>query len=120
MKKFLITLGLLSLLLGIVIIRTDCFLEISSRVHNRVGYFYLQRWKWDKAIIEFKKALENHNYSHQEFAYYNLGEVYYKKKAYGMSLQAYKKALECREDFKEVADRVIFLEEILLSKGENS
>ncbi|HDP69707.1 MAG TPA: tetratricopeptide repeat protein [Actinobacteria bacterium] len=72
-------------------------LEAISNAHLQLGNIYAQDGKLDKAVIEYKKALEiNFNLAP---AYYNLGYVYQSKKLIDNAIHNYKKTIELQPDY---------------------
>jgi len=83
---------------GFAVLLSLCaFLSCSSKEkqaqkHFSKGFGYQDQGELDKAIEEYKKAIElNPNYTR---AYTNLGTVYLEKKDYDRAIQQFKKVLE--------------------------
>jgi len=67
------------------------------RPHNNLGEAYDERGEYDKAIAEFKSAIQlNPKYF---FALNNLGNIYGKKKNYPKAISYFEKALKQKPDY---------------------
>lgn len=70
-----------------------------ARPHNNLGTAYIDRDLPDKAMEEFKKALEIN--PHYPPAHYNLGIVYAEKNLYAQAIREYQETLRLDPDFTD-------------------
>lgn len=64
-----------------------------SEAHNYLGKLYMDNERWDEAIDQFEKALENYLYDTPSYALYNMGWAYYSKKDYNRALAQYREVI---------------------------
>lgn len=64
-----------------------------SEAHNYLGALYMDDERWDEAIEQFEKALENYLYDTPSLSLYNMGWAYYSKKDYSKALAKYQEVI---------------------------
>lgn len=64
-----------------------------SEAYNYLGTLYMDSERWDEAIEQFEKALENYLYDTPSLSLYNMGWAYYSKKDYNSALAKYHEAI---------------------------
>jgi type IV pilus assembly protein PilF len=64
-----------------------------SEARNNLAYFLFQEGKYDEALVQCQKALENVSYATPERAYANMALIYEKKKDWTKAEEMHKKAL---------------------------
>ena len=73
--------------------------KIVATSHNKKGVYYYKQGNFEKAIIEFKSALEADPKYDQ--VYYNLGIIYDDKGLYNQAIKEYQKALLINPSYEE-------------------
>ncbi len=82
--------------------------------YNIIGTIWWQRGSYEKAIAEFKKAIQTDPAF--IFAYFNLGLNYESTGYYGKAIEQYVKTLEIDTNFRPAQQRLIVLNNRRLSK----
>lgn len=60
---------------------------------NNMGVLYVQLGEWDLALHCFKKAAEDIRYKTPQFAYHNIGSVYFHKGQFQKAIEYYQRAI---------------------------
>ena len=72
-----------------------------SEAYNDMGVFYSQQGKLEDALDCFNKALKNVLYKTPQFAYHNIGLVYFRMKDYNKAVEFYLKSISLSPNYME-------------------
>lgn len=80
--------------------------------YNDIAVYLIEQGRDDEAIAYLDKAKRTKRYCCYQFAYFNMGRIYLKKKMYREAREELKKSLEIDPDYEPAAQALELLKEL--------
>lgn len=81
--------------------------------YNDIGAYLTRMGKYEEAEAWFHRALKAPRYDARPFAHLNLGRVYQRQGKWFEAIAEYRRALECKPDYKPAEQARIFLQAMM-------